>query len=76
MRPGESVRPGESFRLGCDECMIVFDLRIAPVSEWIEQYAQDDGPDDVRILAPFPCPFCQLSNLRVIHDRPFNAESN
>jgi hypothetical protein len=69
------MKPSETVRFGCDECMVVFDLRLAPVSERLEHFEEDDSPMDVKIPAPFSCPFCQQNSLRVIHDRPFVAGS-
>ena len=58
----------EVVRLACDECHIVFDLCIAPLSEWVE-LLDDKDFEDTEIEAPSRCPFCELSELRLVHDR-------
>ncbi len=63
------MKPRETVRFACDECHIVFDLCIAPMSEWVEQLDESDF-EDTEIEAPARCPFCELSELRVVHDRP------
>ena len=70
------MRPGETVRFACDECQIVFDLCIAPVSEWVEQHDENDFESPLEVEAPARCPFCDLAELRVIHDRPVIAGSN
>jgi hypothetical protein len=63
------MKPGEAARFACDECGIAFDLTIAPLSEWVEQH-QDKDADDYMIGPPERCPFCDLAELRRVHDRP------
>jgi hypothetical protein len=31
------MKPGEAIRYVCDECQVVFDLNLAPTSEWVER---------------------------------------
>jgi hypothetical protein len=69
------MKPGETIRFACDECQIVFDLCVAPVSEWVEQQNEKDF-EDAEVEAPERCPFCELGELRVAHDRPLIAGSN
>lgn len=68
------MKPGETVRFACDECQIVFDLTIAPSSEWVEQF-DDNEHDDVEINPPCRCPFCNLSKLRPLHVKPCISES-
>ena len=70
------MRPGEPVRFACDECMIVFDLRIAPLSEWVEPHDENDFESPMEIEAPARCPFYDLAESRVIHDRPLIAAAN
>jgi hypothetical protein len=30
------MKPGETIRIACGDCQIVFDLCVAPTSEWAE----------------------------------------
>jgi hypothetical protein len=70
------MSPGETLRFACDECNIVFDLCIAPLSEWVEPQNENDFDSPMEVEAPSRCPFCDLAELRFIHDRPLIAESN
>ena len=63
-----TMKPGETIRFACDECQIVFDVTVAPPSEGVEQFDDGDGPLEVE--RPSRCPFCELSQLWVVHDRP------
>lgn len=55
------MKPGQSVRFACGDCQAVFDLCIAPESEWAE-LPNDQGPLDIAVTA---CPFCGESNITV-----------
>ena len=62
------MKPGETIRYTCDECLTVFGLSIAPVAEWAE--TMDDTTDADIYMEPtcmMCCPYCGASesNLRV-----------
>ena len=64
------MKPGESIRFRCDECLVVFDLCLAPVTEWPEEpESEDDKNMDVHVAN---CPFCgspAAADLVMLHDR-------
>ena len=64
------MKPSEFVRYCGDECLVVFDLCLAPRSEWPEEVEDDEdlSPD----IEPSCCPFCgaHVSQLRLLHDRP------
>jgi hypothetical protein len=70
------MKPGESIRFACGECQIVFDLCVAPASEWAEMQDEDDFEGPLEVGLPARCPFCESAELRVTHDRPLTAKSN
>jgi hypothetical protein len=70
------MKPGESVRFACHECQIVFDICVAPVSEWVEQLDEADFESPMEVDPPSRCPLCKSSELRVTHDRPLTANSN
>lgn len=47
------MKPGETMRYACGDCQVFFDVAIALVSEWAEQF-DDDGTVDVG--EPLSCP--------------------
>jgi hypothetical protein len=61
------IKPLQTVRYGCYECMIVFDLAVAPPTEWVEQYEDEDGNIDTE---PIMCPFCGSAELKPQHDQP------
>jgi hypothetical protein len=61
------MKPLETMRFACGECLVVFDLQLAPTSEWAE--GRLDVPGDVE-LPPDCCLFCGSSEIRALHDRP------
>ena len=63
------MKPGEAIRYACDECQVVFDLALAPISEWAELQDADQGSQHIPVHW---CPFCGagLHELRELHDRP------
>ena len=65
------MRLGETIRFACLDCQIVFDLNIAPPSEWPEQL----GLDDLDDIEPACCPFCGAAQLKHLHDRPALADA-
>jgi hypothetical protein len=64
-----TMKPGEAIRYACDECQAVFDLTLAPISEWVELQDEDTAPEDVEVHC---WPFCGAGTheLRELHDRP------
>jgi len=59
----------QTIRYACYECTVVFDLCVAPTSEWLEQYEDIDDHGEVDIT-PVSCPFCGSSDLKAANDRP------
>jgi hypothetical protein len=55
------MKPGETIRYACGECLVAFDLRLAPTKEWAEGGL--DVPRDVE-LPPISCPFCGSSEVK------------
>ena len=60
------MKPNETMRYACDDCQVVFDVAVAPVSEWAEAF-DDDGTVDVG--EPLCCPFCGANELKTVHDQ-------
>jgi hypothetical protein len=50
------MKPGETIRIACGECKIVFDLCVAPTSEWAEDFESATGT--INDIEPTCCPFC------------------
>ena len=50
------MKPGESIRFACGDCQVVFDICVAPTSEWAE--ALDLEADADNEFEPTCCPFC------------------
>jgi hypothetical protein len=67
------MKPGETIRIACGECNIVFDLCVAPPSEWGEDF--DSSTDTVNDIEPTCCPFCGAAagELKDLHDRATRA---
>jgi hypothetical protein len=62
------MRPGETVRYACRECLVAYDVCLAPTSEWAE--AEDpDVPEDID-YEPSCCPFCGSGDIKPLHDRP------
>jgi hypothetical protein len=62
------MKPLETIRYACGECLVAYDVQLAPMSEWAE-------PDDPHAAgeidyAPTCCPFCGSGDIKVLHDRP------
>jgi hypothetical protein len=55
----------ETIRYACGDCQAVFDLCVAPLSEWAEIVDEDELTD----FAPTCCPFCGSAELKMMHDR-------
>ena len=50
------MKPGETIRIACGDCKIVFDLCVAPTSEWAEDFESATGT--ISDIEPTCCPFC------------------
>ena len=63
------MKPGESIRFACGDCQVVFDICVAPTSEWAE--ALDLEADADNEFEPTCCPFCgaHVCELKRLHDR-------
>jgi len=63
------MKPGETIRIACGECNIVFDLCVAHTSEWAEDFESATGT--INDIEPTCCPFCGTAagELRTLHDR-------
>ena len=64
------MKPGETIRYVCDECLVTFDLGLLPVEQWPELQEPDDGKIDALVMA---CPFCMSTEIRAQHDRAVTA---
>ena len=62
------MKPAETVRFTCEECQIVFDLCVAPVSEWPEDYGDDNA--DGTNSTPTCCPFCGSGEVKAMNDTP------
>jgi len=62
----QPVRPGETVRFESGDCKTVFDLGVAPLAKWPQQFALGTEPD---IFEPTCCPFCGSEELKPLHDR-------
>lgn len=63
-----SMKPNETVRFVCHECLTVFDICLAPPSEWPEADLEDNGsPIDIIVNA---CPFCGSADVKPKHDAP------
>ena len=68
------MKPGENIRFKCGECLVVFDLCLAPVSEWPEE--PEDESDHTADVAVTNCPFCgsnAATDLTMLHDRAIQS---
>lgn len=61
------VKPNETIRFACGECQVVFDLRVAPGSEWAEGIPE--GGEPVKAVSLICCPFCGVGahELKMLH---------
>jgi hypothetical protein len=59
------MKPLETTRFACGECLVAFDLCLAPASEWAEGGL--DAPDEIE---PDCCPFCGSPEIKATHDHP------
>ena len=66
------MKPAVTTRFACGDCQAVFDLSLAPESEWSEQFDRNDYDDPVDI-EPTVCPFCGAGELKALHDRPLRT---
>jgi hypothetical protein len=69
LRKGFPMTPGQTLRFACGDCQVVFDICVAPVSEWAEEIDPDDFDGRIDIGEPASCPFCGSSEIKVTHDR-------
>ena len=59
------MKPGETIRIACGDCKIVFDLCVAPTSEWAEDFESATGTiNDIE-------PTCR----HFVAPRPVNSEA-
>ena len=62
------MKPGENIRFKCYECLTVFDVCLAPPSEWPEADVENDGSKiDLSVNS---CPFCGSADVKPAHDVP------
>ena len=59
------MKPGEPMRFICDECLIAFDIVVAPRQQWPELPDESDLDVDVEVLEDAACPFCGAANLKM-----------
>ena len=60
-RPETNRKENEASRYACGNCQILFDLFLAPTSEWAV-FQEEDGPEiDTE---PTICPFCGAGELK------------
>jgi hypothetical protein len=58
------VKPGETIRCTCRDCLIVFEIFLAPVADWPEEM-EDDSDAEMEVGPPEMCPFCGSGDLRI-----------
>jgi hypothetical protein len=65
------MKPGETIRYACGDCQAVFDLCVAPESEWDEGIPPEVDEADLPELdmTPTICPFCGSGELTMRQDR-------
>ena len=66
------MKPSETIRCTCDECLVVFEVFLAPVADWPEEM-EDLSDAVVEIGDLYCCPFCGSSDIRqalVSHSAP------
>jgi len=51
-----AMKPNETIRFACGECQAVFDLCVAPESEWAEGVPENEEP--LKEASLTCCPFC------------------
>jgi hypothetical protein len=61
-----AMKSCETIRFACGDCQAVFDLCLAPTSEWAENIDAD-----ALDIMPACCPFCGAAagELKSLHDR-------
>ena len=59
------MKPNETIRFACGDCQIVFDICVAPGSEWADELEHDIE----EVGEPTVCPFCGAVELKATHDR-------
>jgi hypothetical protein len=65
------MKPGETVRVACGECQIVFDMTVAPRDEWRElPEDESDADTDSYLMPDAACPFCGAYDLKPRHDLP------
>jgi hypothetical protein len=56
------MKPGETVRYACGECLVAFDVQLAPTKEWAEGGV---GVSKDVELPPTSCPFCGSGDIKV-----------
>ena len=66
------MKPGQTVRVTCYECLTAFDIKLAPSAEWPEMPMADDDDEviDMEIMKDAECPFCGAQDLRVQAQAP------
>jgi hypothetical protein len=63
------VIPANPIRFACGDCQVVFDMCVAPTSEWAEEIDEADFEGGIDVGEPSVCPFCGAAELKPTHDR-------
>ncbi len=65
------MKLGQSTRFVCRECLIAFDITVAPRCEWPELPEDESENDmDIEIMSDAACPFCGSGDITARHDQP------
>ena len=57
------MKPGETVRCTCRDCLMVFEIFAAPVADWPEEL-EDEADANMEIGEPVVCPFCGSGDLK------------
>jgi hypothetical protein len=56
------MKPGETVRCTCRDCLMVCEIFAAPVADWPEEL--DEADANMEIGEPSICPFCGSGDLK------------
>ena len=59
------MKPGQTARFVCEECLVAFEITLAPRNEWPEGIEDEGEHDmDVSLQEGIACPFCLSTDVK------------
>jgi Zn finger protein HypA/HybF involved in hydrogenase expression len=69
LKASSTMIPKQPVRFSCGDCQVVFDLCVAPESEWAEWIDQSESEANLDIGEVVLCPLCGSKEIKATHDR-------